>query len=89
VEFFIPHGCIVVPDFPVYQDEVEGEECCLTQGSLRKDCLLERIWVGMESLEVVNTFIEKYYNHALKDKYEGPDNPEYRSILEKFYSIKE
>lgn len=85
VEFFIPHGCIVVPDFPVYQDE----EGCLTQGSIRKDRLLDNIWVGIESLEVVNTFIEKYYKHAVEGKYEGPDNPEYRAILEKFYSIKE
>lgn len=83
VEFFIPHGCIVEPHFPVYKDETRGYEC--TQGPKRREHLVKDIWKGVESVELVERFIDDYYEGA--DKEYIPDSEEYRRILQIFSSI--
>jgi len=83
VEFFIPHGCIVAPDFPVFRDEKRGMEC--TQGLRRRKQLLDKIWVGIESEEVVSSFIDDYYEGV--DSEYNPNTEEYKKIMEAFAFI--
>jgi len=83
VEFFVPHGCIVDPHFPVYKDEKNGMEC--TQGAKRRDSLVSDIWKGVKSVELVENFINDYYSGV--DKEYIPDSEEYREILNIFASI--
>lgn len=83
VEFFVPHGCIVEPHFPVYRDETNGYEC--TQGQARRSKLLTDIWKGIESEQLVQDFIEDYYSEVNKEFV--PDSEEYRQILKVFDEI--
>lgn len=83
VEFFIPHGCIVNPDYPVYQDVEKGLEC--TQGERRKKELISRIWKGIDSVELVEAFVDDYYQGV--DCEYNPGTAEYKHILEAFESI--
>jgi len=83
VEFFVPHGCIVLPDFPVYRDEAKDLEC--TQGPRRRNRLLSDIWVGIESENIVSDFIEDYY--AGVDTPYNPNTVEYTEIMKAFESI--
>lgn len=85
VEFFIPHGCIVHPDFPVYKDESKGLEC--TQGPRRRNKLLSKIWVGIEHEDLVDAFIDDYY--AGVDSEYNPGTEEYKKIMSAFELITE
>ena len=85
VEFFIPHGCIVHPDFPVYKDESKGLEC--TQGPRRRNKLLSKIWVGIEHEDLVDAFIDDYY--AGVDSEYNPGTEEYKKIMSAFEMITE
>jgi len=83
VEFFVPHGCIVLPDYPVFQDIEKGLEC--TQGERRKNELVPNIWRGIDSVELVESFIDDYY--AGVDCEYNPGTEEYQEILDAFASI--
>lgn len=82
VEFFIPHGCTVVPHFPVERNTITGE---CSQGFLRKENLLSQIWKGIDSTELVSCFIDDYYQ-GTSEEY-NPGTEEYKKILEAFNSI--
>ena len=82
VEFFIPHGCGIHPDFPVFKNPSTGE---CTQGQKRQDYLLSQIWKGVESTSLVEAFIEDYYIDCFGEY--NPGTEEYQKILDAFRSI--
>lgn len=84
VEFFVPHGCIVAPDYPVLlkvNDNNGGRLEC-TQGERRKENLVSHVWKGIDSIDLVNSFIEDYYSGV--DSEYNPETEDYAKIMKAF-----
>lgn len=61
VEYFIPNGCGIKPQFPTF---IDGENMTITQGQLRRDALETEIYNNQFSVDTFHKFIDLYYEET-------------------------
>jgi hypothetical protein len=87
VEFFIPHGCLEIPTYPIMYGNVEEGEDEIYHDPRRKDELLYTVWKGISSEQIMDDFIEKYYEGYHKPYHPGTE--EYDKIISLISSIQQ